>query len=551
MKRAVLYSRFSTNLQNEKSIADQEAVLTRYAANHGFTIVAKYSDAAQSGATIIGRSGLLKLLAAAAEGKFDVVLVEELDRLSRDMADLANIHKELTAQGVEIVAIHEGVASTITVGLRGLVGQLFREDNARKIRRGLEGKVRGGMSAGGKAYGYKPDLANKGRLIIDPEEAAVVLRIFEEFAAGRSAREICQGLNADRVPPPRGNQWQHAAIYGWEARKTGILRNQLYDGKIVWNKSRMIKDPSTGKRLSRPNPPSEWRITEAEELRIVPHDLFERVAKMIEPKDLPAEAKGKFSAIVRMKRPQRLLSGLLRCSGCGGGMSARGSDKSGRVRIRCSTKATGGICPDPQDVYLDMVEAEVLALLRQQLADPDSLVTYVEEYNKARLEFARGEIDRRAKAERKVKALDGEIERTLDLLIKGVGNKVRLEERYADLCREFDEAKEILEATPTPPSLVTLHPAAIAAYKSNLDDLSRLLKTGGGESLAELQAVLRELVAKVVVTGDAGKVDVKVYGKLRMLLSEPLRVSGAYRGGPLSVQAVVAEEGFEPPTHGL
>ena len=156
-KRAVGYSRFSTDLQNEKSIADQEALIRRYADQHGFQIVKLHMDAAQSGASIFGRDGLLELLADAKAGKFDAVIVEELDRLSRDMEDLAGIHKRLSFMDIDIIAVHEGTASTVTVGLRGLVGQLFREDNARKVRRGLQGKVRSGLSAGGKAYGYRPD----------------------------------------------------------------------------------------------------------------------------------------------------------------------------------------------------------------------------------------------------------------------------------------------------------------------------------------------------------------------------------------------------------
>ncbi len=106
-----------------------------------------YSDAAQSGASILGRDGLLQMLEDVRAGGIDVVIVEELDCLSRDMEDLAGIHKRLSFAGAEIRAVHEGVASTAMVGLRGLVGQLFREDNARKIRRDLGGRVSQGLSA--------------------------------------------------------------------------------------------------------------------------------------------------------------------------------------------------------------------------------------------------------------------------------------------------------------------------------------------------------------------------------------------------------------------
>jgi len=277
-RKAVGYSRYSTDLQNERSIADQEALIRRYAQLNGLDLGRLYSDAAQSGASIFGRDGLLELLADARGGGIDVVVVEELDRLSRDIEDLAGIHKRLSFAGVEIIAIHEGVASTVTVALRGLVGQLYREDNARKIRRGLSGRVGQGLSAGGKAFGYRPHPTEKGRLIIVEDEAAIVLRIFRDFAEGHSPVQIARALTVEGALKPRhARAWQASTIYGWAERRSGILRNDLYAGRIVWNKSRMMHDPETGRRVSRSNPESEWQTSDAPDLRIIDPDLWDRV----------------------------------------------------------------------------------------------------------------------------------------------------------------------------------------------------------------------------------------------------------------------------------
>lgn len=140
----------------------------------------------------------------AREQSFDVVVVEALDRLSRDMEDLAGIHKRLSFLGIEIRAVHEGVVNTVLVGLRGLVGQLYREDNAHKVRRGLAGRVGQGLNAGGRAYGYVPIVGDKGKRIIVEAEAEIVRRIFEEYVDGRTPREIAYDLNHERVSPPRG-----------------------------------------------------------------------------------------------------------------------------------------------------------------------------------------------------------------------------------------------------------------------------------------------------------------------------------------------------------
>ena len=269
MKKAVIYARFSTDLQNERSIEDQVTLCRDYTSREGMNVVEVYEDKARSGGSVMGRDGLLRLLDQAREKSFDVVVVEALDRLSRDMEDLAGIHKRLSFLGIEIRAVHEGVVNTVLVGLRGLVGQLYREDNAHKVRRGLAGRVGQGLNAGGRAYGYVPVLGDKGKRVIVEAEAEIVRRIFDEYVAGRTPREIAYDLNHERVSPPRGRSWNASTINGNMQRGTGIIQNELYAGRLVWNKVRMVKDPDTGKRLSRPNPKNDWQTADVPGLRIV------------------------------------------------------------------------------------------------------------------------------------------------------------------------------------------------------------------------------------------------------------------------------------------
>jgi DNA invertase Pin-like site-specific DNA recombinase len=100
------------------------------------------------------------------------------------MEDLAGLHKRLSFMGIEIRAVHEGQVNTVLVGLRGLVGQLYREDNVHKVRRGMAGVVRDGRHAGGRAYGYRPVPGQPGQLEKIEEEADVVRRIFREYVSG-------------------------------------------------------------------------------------------------------------------------------------------------------------------------------------------------------------------------------------------------------------------------------------------------------------------------------------------------------------------------------
>ena len=95
-------------------------------------MIATFEDRARSGASHHRRDGLAQLLKQANRRQFDVVIVKSLDRLSRDIADLATIHKRLEFLGIELRAVHEGLADTVVVALRGLVGQLYCEDGAKK-----------------------------------------------------------------------------------------------------------------------------------------------------------------------------------------------------------------------------------------------------------------------------------------------------------------------------------------------------------------------------------------------------------------------------------
>lgn len=532
-RRAVGYSRYSSDLQNERSIEDQEALIRRHAGLNSLDLVRLYSDAAQSGASILGRDGLLRLLDDARAGQFEVVVVEELDRLSRDMEDLAGIHKRLTFAGVEILAVHEGVASTVTVGLRGLVGQLFREDNARKIRRGLAGKVRQGLSAGGRAYGYDLDPARPGVRSILPDEAAVILRVFTEFAAGASPIEIAKSLNRDRIPPPHGAAWTASTIYGWEERRSGILRNDLYGGEIVWNKTRMVKDPSTGRRVPRTNPAADWQRQAAPELRIVPQGLWQQVQAMIRPRPRTK------SDIARMKRPTRPLSGLLRCGACGAGLAVKGTDKSGRVRVACSRHEQSRSCPDPHTYYLDRIEGAVFAALRDEIDNPRHLALYVETYNAARRELVAGEARRRADLERQVARLDAEVDRLIDFVARGIGNTDRLATDYAERCEELAEAQRQLALTPAPLTDVALHPRALEGYRKALENLAPLIAADHIATGNAHAAALRELITSVTVSpgGAPGHVNVRIEGSLRRLIAAPAISADRVRG------ALVAREG--------
>jgi site-specific DNA recombinase len=157
---------------------------------------------------------------------------------------------------------------------------LFLKDLAEKTHRGLRGRIEDGKSAGGLCYGYRVVKTISGGNVttgereIEPSEAAIIERIFRQFVAGVSPKQIAKNLNRERIAGPFGGPWSPSTIYGNAKRGTGILNNELYIGRLVWNRLRCVKNPDTGKRVSRLNPSSEWVTREVAALRIVSHELW-------------------------------------------------------------------------------------------------------------------------------------------------------------------------------------------------------------------------------------------------------------------------------------
>jgi site-specific DNA recombinase len=542
MKKAAIYARFSTDLQNERSIEDQIALCRNYAVREGMDVTEVYEDRARSGGSILGRDGLLRLMDRARDRSFEVIIVEALDRLSRDMEDLAGIHKRLSFLGIEIRAVHEGVVNTVLVGLRGLVGQLYREDNAHKVRRGQAGRVRQGRSAGGLSYGYAPVAGDRGRRVIVENEAKIIRRIFEEYVTGRTPRDIARDLNRDSVPPPRGRVWNASTINGNMQRGTGILQNELYAGRLVWNKLRMVKDPDSGKRLSRPNPESEWQSVETSDLAIVSGSLFEEAQQR-------KKARGRTHPS-HQRRPRHLLSGLLRCGACGAGMSTNGKDKSGRTRIRCSAANENGTCRDARTFYLETVENAVLAGLQAEMRDPRVIAEYVRAYHEERKRLAAQADAKRARLDRRLGELNREIARLVDAIAKGHGDPAVLGPRSTELNEERKRISIELTTSEKPSEVVSLHPAVLARYEEQLVELRNALSKGIRAGDSDAAEAIRELIETVTVFRDhsrPGGVTVEIAGRLNALLGEqayPNKVRGVWG-------KMVAEEGFEPPTHGL
>ncbi len=163
-------------------------------------------------------------------------------------------------------------------------------------------------------------------------------RIFEAFAVGKSPRAIAHELNAEGVAGPGGRPWGDTTIRGHALRRTGLLHNELYIGKLVWNKQRYVKDPVTGKRLARPNPESAWIVQDVPALRIIAQPLWDRVqARLAGIREAPRVQKALARKFWLDRRPKHLLTRLVHCGACGAPLAAAG--RGGATTARASGAA--------------------------------------------------------------------------------------------------------------------------------------------------------------------------------------------------------------------
>ena len=161
MKRAAIYARFSSDLQDSRSIGDQVTLCCDYAQRQGYLVARVYDDAAASGASLHGRPGIKRLIDDAQAKAFDVLIAESMSRIGRDQEDRAYVRKRHRFFRIGIETPSEGVVTPLIDGVRAALDSEYLEDLKRHTRRGMTGRVREGLSAGGLTYGYAPGICRR------------------------------------------------------------------------------------------------------------------------------------------------------------------------------------------------------------------------------------------------------------------------------------------------------------------------------------------------------------------------------------------------------
>lgn len=213
MKFAVIYARYSGYLQTEQSIEGQVRECTEYAKRNGIVIVQEYIDRAMSG-TNDKRVAFQSMIKDSAKKEWDTVLVYKLDRFSRDKYEMAIHRKALRSNGARLVSVTEPIPDTpegilLESMLEGMA-EYYSMELSQKTKRGKrEGRIKGNAIGGQPPFGYSVESTNNGKkYVVNELEAAIVRRMFEEYAKGKVAREIAEDLTEDGIYNRDGNPFK-------------------------------------------------------------------------------------------------------------------------------------------------------------------------------------------------------------------------------------------------------------------------------------------------------------------------------------------------------
>lgn len=491
--KTLIYARYSSQLQNPRSVLDQLADCRSRCAAEGWEIVGEFHDSEISGAAGIEdaqRPGIAALLARLEGGGIDQVLAEHTDRIARHQGDSFAVRERIEHAGARLFTLMQGVVDDITGTIQGLFDAKHRKDLGHRVRRGHKGNIAQGRAASGVAFGYRrvARIDEKGELVrglreVDEVTAAVVRRIFTEYAAGESARAIAGRLNADGIPAPRGGIWRASTIAGHRREAVGILSNPIYIGQLVYGRTRTVMDPRTRRRAMRPGV-GDLATGEVPHLRIIDDAMWHEVHQQLEARSTGSPE--------RQRRPRHLLSGLGQCGVCGSSWIITRDNYFG-----CSAVIDGNACSNRRLIDKAEYEQRVLAELEAQILAPEVVEAYLDEYRKEHVRRTRELRTERHQLERRRDDAERKVGRLVAAIADGGGEFREVRQALAAAKAEHAAAKKALTSAEALPA-VALHPALARQYRAAIENLTEEL--ADETTRREATPRLRKLIARIVVT---------------------------------------------------
>ena len=446
-KITILYCRLSNEdaLDGESnSIANQRAILTRYAAERGFTNTRILVDDGYTG-TNFNRPGVQEGLSLVEQGLVGVWIVKDMSRFGRDYLQVGR-YTEIVfpSYDVRFIAVNDGVDSergdNDFTPFRNLFNDFYAKDTSKKVRSVMKPRGTSGKHLGKPPYGYQPDPQDKDHWILDEDAAPVVKRIFDLAIAGAGPSRIARILEADGVlttkalyAQRRGKPMPERPCHWVEQSVVGILERMEYTG-CVCNFKTYSKSYKLKKRI--PNTSEDMFILPNTQEAIVPKEQWDRVQELRQHKRRPVKGER-----------QGMFAGLAVCADCGSKLhfaTCKNFDGKQDHYVCAKYKSGRGTCSAHyirEDVLRDVVLERIRAVTEYIRADvegfqEDWLMCRREEQEKSIREDKR----RLEKAKKRLADIDKLITRIYEDMV--LGNLSQ--ERYQKMLEGYEAEQAAL-----------------------------------------------------------------------------------------------------------
>jgi len=530
-ERVALYMRTSSDEQREAgTIQTQDEVLRVHAERMGFEVVEPYADDGVSGVIPLHeRRAGARLLAAAREGRFQTVLVYKLDRLARTQLGILDAADRLERMGVALRSATEHYETATPQGrlmfqMLGSFAEFEKSNINERTRDGLYRAHRSGRHLAPVPFGYRA--GEDGRLEVVEEEARIVEQIIENIASGATLYSEAERLNTLGVRPPSAKYEPGKKRYvakSWGAPTLrGIVRQAAYSGE------RTIK-LATGETVQQAVP------------AIVTADLQRRAIGRL-------EENRRYSG----GRPHRnyLLRGLVECEVCGCSCVGRNHPRHGKAYYyRCgddhparANRAPRGHAPYVQAPWL---EETIWTDVRQFLRNPGAVLARIQEQSESGEEVAELQ-ERRTSLAKRLKEVEGELDRLVNLYASGQMGAERLSGHVRDRERKIENLKLLLAGVED--QLEAAHESraqaeSAASWLVTLATRVEEVEADTEEALAKRRELIRLLAEKITVGRDETG-HVRVHITYRFGPPEPTDETDAAVHGVNDASASLATSAF-------
>ncbi|MCL1843392.1 MAG: recombinase family protein [Defluviitaleaceae bacterium] len=373
-----LYIRLSVmdaGRDESESVVNQEELLRRYVAEHPeLTLKNIFTDNGETGTTF-DRPSWNALMRECRLGNINCIVVKDLSRLGRNYIETGDcLERIFPSLGVRLIAVNDrydslnlSTGERLVSNLKNLVNDIYAKDISRKVIAAMHTKQKNGEFLGGyAAYGYLKDPTNSKKIVVNPDTAPVVRKIFEMKAEGMGNGAICQRLNSEGIPCPSRYRFLKGMSNKYEnciwiiSTVADILRNPLYLGHMTQGKVRVALCEGKGKRkINR----DEWLVVQNTHEPIVSQNLYDRANAVFDERTAGYKANRFKNADASGQ--ELLLSGVAFCADCGKALSRKKLKNNSRRVFRCKRYEDLNACAKKLIYEDDLYNAVYFAICTQ------------------------------------------------------------------------------------------------------------------------------------------------------------------------------------------